>query len=184
MKTCLQALRLLVACTLLLGVLYPALVWGIGRAAFPEQAAGSLLTDASGRVVGSALLAQKTEDARHVHPRPSAADYATVASGASNLAWTSQKLRDRITAAHAAGLPAALATTSGSGLDPHLPPEAALAQLDRVAAARGWDAAARATAETWIAAHTEGGMISPPYVNVLRLNLALDTMVSATPATR
>lgn len=184
MKILLQSLRLLAVCTLLLGFVYPALVWGVGRVFFPAEAAGSLLRDASGRVVGSALLAQKTEDPRHVHPRPSAADYATVASGASNLAWTSEKLRARVAAARAAGLPDALATTSGSGLDPHLPPEAALAQLDRVAAARVWDAATLARAQAWIAQNTEGGMISPPHVNVLRLNLALDTFDSVASGAR
>lgn len=177
MKTVAQALRLLAFLTLVLGGLYPALVWAIGQAAFPAAANGSLLHDASGRVVGSALLAQKTEDARYVHPRPSAGDYATVASGASSLPWTSAKLRDRVAAS--AGQPAALATTSGSGLDPHLPPAAALGQLDRIGAARGWDAAARARAEAWIAAHTEGGTISPAHVNVLLLNLALDELDSA-----
>ena len=181
MKTFLQSFRLLVVLTVLLGGLYPALVWALGQGLFARQANGSLVTDASGRVVGSALLAQKTEDARYFHPRPSAADYATVASGASSLPWTSAKLRDRIHAADAAGLPAALATTSGSGLDPHLPMEAALAQLDRVAAARGWDGAVRARAEAWIAAHREGGSIGPAYVNVLRLNLALDSFAASPP---
>ena len=176
MTTLLQSLRLLAVFTLLLGGLYPALVWAVGRTAFSAAAEGSLLRDASGRVIGSALIAQATSDPRLVHPRPSAADHATVASGASNLAWTSQKLRDRVAAAQTADLPPALATTSGSGLDPHLPPEAARAQLDRVAAARGWTDAERESAESWIAAHTEGGILSPPHVNVLLLNLALDEM--------
>lgn len=179
MKTFFQSLRLLLVLTALTGLAYPALVWALGRAAFPDQAAGSLVHDASGRVVGSALLAQKTEEVRYVHPRPSAADHATVASGASNLAWTSQKLRDRVAAAQAAGLPSALATTSGSGLDPHLPRDAARAELERAAAARGWAPDARAKAEAWIAQNTEGGTISPTYVNVLRLNLALDEIDAA-----
>lgn len=174
MKTFLASARLLAACTVLLGFLYPALVWCVGQTFFPAAANASLLTDASGRVVGSALLAQKTESPRYVHPRPSAADYATVSSGASNLAWTSAKLHERVAAATAAGLPPALATTSGSGLDPHLPPADARAQLDRVAAARSWDAPARARAEAWITTHTEGGALGPAYINVLCLNLALD----------
>jgi potassium-transporting ATPase KdpC subunit len=176
MQTLLSSLRLLAFLTLLLGGLYPALVWAVGQAAFPSAANGSLLHDANGRVIGSALLAQPASDPRHIHPRPSAADYATMASGASHLPWTSQKLLDRVAAAHAASLPAALATTSGSGLDPHLPPEAALAQLDRIAAARAWDAPARARAEALVAAHTEGGGIGPAHVNVLRLNLALHAL--------
>ena len=176
MKTVLSAARLLAILTFLLGGLYPALVWAVGQAFFPSAANGSLITDAKGRVVGSALLAQATSDPRHVHPRPSAGDYATVASGASSLPWTSAKLRDRVAASIAAGQPAALATTSGSGLDPHLPPEAALGQLDRVVAARAWDAVARGRAEAWIAENTEGGSIGPAYVNVLRFNLALDAL--------
>lgn len=178
MKTIVQSLRLLAVLTVLLGGVYPALVWAVGRIAFPVAAEGSLLRDSSGRVIGSALLAQKTEDSRYIHPRPSAGDYATVASSASNLAWTSRALRDRVAAATDSGAHPALATTSGSGLDPHLPPEAARAQLDRVAAARGWTSAERERAESWIAAHTEGGILSPPHVNVLLFNLALDEMES------
>ncbi|MEN9841644.1 MAG: K(+)-transporting ATPase subunit [Verrucomicrobiota bacterium] len=176
MKTLLTSARLLALLTLLLGALYPALVWAIGQTVFPSAANGSLvLHPTTGRVVGSALLAQTTPDPRYVKPRPSAADYATVASGASNQAWTSAKLHDRVHAALAAGQPAALATTSGSGLDPHLPPADALAQFDRIATARAWTPTARALAEAWVAAHLEGGQLSPTYVNVLRLNLALDS---------
>ncbi len=175
MKTFLTSARLLAVLTLLLGGLYPALVWAIGQAAFPAAANGSLARDASGRVVGSALLAQTTPHPRYVQPRPSAADYATVASGASSLPWTSAKLNDRVKAAIAAGESASLATTSGSGLDPHLPPADALGQFDRIATARSWTPAARTRAEAWVAAHLEGGQLSPTYVNVLRLNLALDS---------
>ena len=173
MKTFLQSLRLLAALTVLTGLIYPALVWAFGQVFFPFQANGSLVVR-EGRVIGSELLAQGTDAPRHVHPRPSAAGYATVASGASNLPWTSAKLHARLADSAAAGIPAELATTSGSGLDPHLPPAAALAQLDRVAVARGWDAPTRERATTWIAEHAEGGQLGPVYVNVLRLNLALD----------
>jgi K+-transporting ATPase ATPase C chain len=177
MKTLLQSLRLLAALTVLTGLIYPALVWVCGQAFFPARANGSLLVR-DGRVRGSELLAQGADSPRYVHPRPSAAGYAPVASGASNLPWTSARLHARVAASRAAGEPVELATTSGSGLDPHLPPSAALAQLGRVAEARGWDAEgrARAEAEAWIAANTEGGTISPSHVNVLRLNLALDEL--------
>ena len=179
MQNLLRSFRLLAVLSLLLGGLYPLAVWSVATLAFPEAAAGSLLHDNSGRVVGSALLAQSFGDApRYFQPRPSAADYATVASGASNLAWTSTRLYERVAAATTAGTPPSLATTSGSGLDPHLPPEAVRAQLDRVAAARHWDDHARARAEAWIAQNTEGGTISPQHVNVLRLNLALDSFVA------
>ncbi|MCX6937334.1 MAG: potassium-transporting ATPase subunit C [Verrucomicrobia bacterium] len=177
MKTFLTSARFLAVLTLLLGGLYPALVWAIGQAAFPAAANGSLtLHPTSGRIVGSALLAQATPDPRYVQPRPSAADYATVASGASSLPWTSTKLHDRVKATIAAGQSPSMATTSGSGLDPHLPPAAVLAQLDHVATARSWTPAARTRAEAWVAEHLEGGQLGPTYVNVLRLNLALDAL--------
>ena len=90
MKTFLQSLRVLTVLTVLTGLLYPLAVWGVGRLAFREAAEGSLLRR-GGRVVGSGLLAQKTTDPRHFWPRPSAGDYATVASGTSNQAWTSAR---------------------------------------------------------------------------------------------
>lgn len=178
MRTSLSALRLLLLLTLLLGGAYPALVWAIGQAAFPNQANGSLVHDTSGRVVGSSLLAQRTDDPRYVHPRPSAADYATLPSGASNQGWTDTRLRQRLAAAAALGIHDERATESASGLDPHLTPGAVRAQLDRVCAARGWGDDHRAQVEAWIAAHTESGQIGPPVVNVLQLNLALDRLAS------
>lgn len=184
MKTLLSTARLLAVFTLLLGVAYPALVWSVAHLAFADQASGSLVARSDGTLVGSALLAQKNEDPRYIWARPSAAVYATVASGASNLAWTSRKLRERIEQVSATGVPAVLTTTSGSGLDPHLPPEAARAQLDRVAAARGWNNEARARAGAWIADHEEGGIIAPRYINVLLLNLALDEIDRTSTAMR
>jgi K+-transporting ATPase ATPase C chain len=178
MQTFLIFLHLLAVLTLLTGAVYPALVWAVGKTFFPRQAEGSLVVR-EGRVIGSALLAQKNDDPRYFQSRPSAADFATVPSGASNLAWTSDKLRARL--AESAARPPALATTSGSGLDPHLPVEAVRAQLNRVIAARGWSDVERVRCEAWIAAHTEGGTLGPAYVNVLKLNLALDTFASAHP---
>lgn len=180
MKTFLISLRLLALLTLLTGFVYPAFVWAVGRVCFPTESGGSLVLR-DGQVVGSALLAQKNDDPRYIQPRPSAGDYATVASAASNQAWTSAALRERIATAAAAGVSDERATASGSGLDPHLTPEAVLAQLDRVATARGWDAARRARAEAWIAEHTEGGQIGPAYVNVFLLNLALDRLDAGQP---
>ena len=172
MRTLVPALRLLLVLTILTGLAYPLAVWAIARGLFPGQAGGSLI-ERDGHVVGSALLAQRTTDPRYVHPRASAGDYATVSSGASNAAWTSAALAERVRSDDAS-TPAVLLTTSGSGLDPHLPPEAVRAQLDRVAAARHLDAAQRAQLDPLIAAHTEGGGLSPARVNVLQLNLALD----------
>jgi potassium-transporting ATPase KdpC subunit len=183
MKTFLTTFRLFAVLTIITGVLYPLAVTAIARAAFPAQANGSLVNNAAGVPTGSALLAQPTTSEHYFWPRPSATDYATIASGASNLAPTSQKLRDAIAAratalrtAHNLALdapvPADLLMTSGSGLDPHISPAAAAFQAARVATARNLSLAAVSAA---IAAHTEsGGLLGEDRVNVLLLNLALD----------
>jgi potassium-transporting ATPase KdpC subunit len=179
MKTLLCSLRLLVSLTLLTGVLYPLAVWGVGQLAFRDRAGGSLVVR-DGRVVGSALLAQKTTDSRYFFPRPSAGDYATVAPGASNLAWTSSQLAAAIAERRtglggAAGLPADLLTASGSGLDPDLSPAAIRLQAARVAAARQLTPAQQHALDGLIARQVEGGQLGPDRINVLRLNLALDS---------
>ncbi|RXK55585.1 K(+)-transporting ATPase subunit C [Oleiharenicola lentus] len=179
MKTFFSSLRLLGVLTLLTGLLYPLAVWAVGQAFFRDAAEGSQL-HREGRLVGSALLAQKTTDPRYFWSRPSAGDYATVASGASNQAWSNAKLAAAIAerrAAHggAAALPADLLTGSGGGLDPHLSPAAVIAQKDRVAQARHLNAAQRIALNDLVARHIEGGQFTPARVNILRLNLALDT---------
>lgn len=182
MKTFLTALRVFAFLAVLTGILYPLAVTALARVAFPSQASGSLVSSASGPV-GSALLAQATTSPRYFWPRPSAADYAAVASGASNLAPTSTKLRDLVAARAAAlrtahnlapdaSVPADLLFASGSGLDPHISPAAATFQAARVAAARNLPLA---TITSAITAHTEsGGLLGEDRVNVLLLNLALD----------
>ena len=183
MNTLVQSFRLLAALTVLTGLLYPLAVWSVGRVAFRAEAEGSLVVR-DGRLVGSRLLAQATTAPGCFWPRPSAADYATVASGASSAAWTSAKLAAAIAerrAAHGGGaVPAELLTASGSGLDPDLPPAAARWQAARVAAARALPVA---QVEALIARHTTGGGLAPARVNVLELNLALDGAAAA-PAPR
>lgn len=178
MKALLPSLRLLLVLTGLTGLLYPLAVWAVGQAFFRPSAEGSLL-HRNGRLVCSRLLAQKTTDPRYFWPRPSAGDYATVASGASNLAWTNAKLLASVSdlGAHsgAAGAPGDLLTTSGSGLDPDLSPAAIGAQVDRVAKSRQLTAAQRHALDDLIAARVEGGQITPARINVLQLNLALDS---------
>jgi K+-transporting ATPase ATPase C chain len=183
MKTFLTAFRLFTVLTIVTGVLYPLAVTAVARVAFPAQANGSLVNNSAGVPSGSALLSQPTTSPRYFWPRPSAGDFATVASGASNLAPTSQKLRDAISAratalraahnlAPDAPVPADLLMTSGSGLDPHISPAAATFQAARVATARKLPLA---TVNAAIAAHTEsGGLLGEDRVNVLLLNLALD----------
>ena len=171
------ALGILGLMTLITGVAYPLLVTTVAQVAFPEQANGSLLRDAQGQVIGSTLLAQNFEGAQWFQPRPSAAGFTTVASGASNLAQSNPALAERI-AKHAqrllgegsAPVPLELVTTSASGLDPHLSPAAARWQVVRIAAARHVPSA---SLERLIEQHTERSAIGPDVVNVLALNLAL-----------
>jgi len=179
-----QSLRLTLVYTVLVGLAYPLFVTGVVQLAFHRQANGSLVRR-NGQVVGSELLAQKFENARYFRPRPSACDYATVPSGASNLGPTSEALRSNVAARVAAFrvgnqlpanavIPGDMVFASGSGLDPHISPEAARLQVVRVAATRGL---AAAQVEALVTTHTEppqAGFLGEPRVNVLLLNLALD----------
>ncbi|MFN8622525.1 MAG: potassium-transporting ATPase subunit KdpC [Chloroflexota bacterium] len=175
----------LAALTLITGILYPLAVTAVAQVAMPGQANGSLVTD-GGRVVGSALIGQAFSDPGHLWGRPSAAGagagYDANASSGSNLAPTSHVLIERVTAELArqqtvngpGPVPVELLTASGSGLDPHLSPEAARYQAPRIAAARGLPVD-RVLAI--IDAHTEApllGLLGRPRVNVLAVNLALD----------
>ncbi|WP_109513629.1 potassium-transporting ATPase subunit KdpC [Pseudomonas ovata] len=172
------ALTLLALLTLVTGVAYPLAVTGVAQLAFADQANGSLIRDAQGRVRGSQLIAQPFTGAQWFQPRPSAAAFATVASGASNLAPSNPALAERIRdqaqqlAVTGQGpVPLALLTTSASGLDPHLPPTAAHWQAARVAAARQLPVQ---QVQALIETHTERPLFGPPVVNVLALNQSLN----------
>lgn len=181
------ALVLLALFTLLTGVIYPLLVTGLAHTFFPRQAGGSLLRDADGAVVGSALLGQQFSDPRYFWGRPSAtgpAPYNAAASAASNQGPLNPALHaavtGRIATLRAANpgapgpVPADLATASASGLDPDISPEAARFQAARVAAARGWPTAAvLALVEAHVRPRTLG-VLGEPRVNVLALNQDLD----------
>jgi K+-transporting ATPase ATPase C chain len=157
--------------TALTGIAYPLVVTGLARVAFQRQATGSVGPH------GSTLLAQKTESPKYFWPRPSAGDFATVASGASNKGPTSADLVKSIAERRekfGKDAPDELLTASGSGLDPHLSPEAAKYQAARVAAERK---IAIEKVNALIDRLTEGpqlGFLGEPRVNVLKLNLALD----------
>ena len=184
------ALVLLALFTLLTGAAYPAAVTGLSRVLFPAAAGGSLVR-VHGQVVGSALLGQPFDDPRYFWGRPSATaptpDNAAASAG-SNLGPTNPALREAVAARVAAlraadpgappAVPVDLVTASGSGLDPHISPAAALFQVGRVARARGVpEPAVRAL----VTAHTEGralGLIGEPRVNVLALNRDLDALPS------
>ncbi len=176
MRHLIPAILIFLVFTVLTGLAYPLLVTGIAQVAFPRQANGS-----------PELIGQPFAGPRYFWSRPSATApaYNAAASGGSNLGPTHPALIDRvkadverIRAAHPGKgpIPVDLVTASGSGLDPHISPAAALYQVERVAAARGLDSAA---VRGLVERHTEGrtfGLLGEPRVNVLKLNLGLDTL--------
>lgn len=174
------ALSLLVLMSLITGVAYPLVVTGVAQVAFPDQANGSLVHDASGKVRGSSLIAQDFTGDGWFHSRPSAGAFATVSSSASNLGPSNPALATRVfddakklLVPDQGPVPMALLTTSGSGLDPHLPPQAIAYQLARVAAARNLPVA---TLQRLMEEHIESPLVGPPVVNVLALNMALEKL--------
>jgi K+-transporting ATPase ATPase C chain len=179
-----ETVTALIACLvtfILCAVIYPVVVWGLARVGFPHQANGSLILDRQGNVIGSELVAQPFASDRYFHPRPSAVDYKADASGGSNLGPGNPDLRKKIgeraralNSTSERPAPTDLVMASGSGLDPHISPEAAEYQLPRVATARGLS---QDRLRALINAHTErsGATVgAPPRINVLKLNMALD----------
>jgi K+-transporting ATPase ATPase C chain len=189
------AIVILVALTLITGLAYPLAITGLAGVLFPYQAQGSLI-ERNGDVIGSELIGQVFTDDKYFHGRPSAtntpdpadptknvdAPYNAANSGGSNLGPTSKALADRLQGDvdklkaenPSVPVPIDLVTTSGSGLDPHISPAAALFQVPRVAKARNMP---EDSVRALVQAQTEGrflGLLGEPRVNVLALNLALD----------
>ncbi|WP_439689523.1 potassium-transporting ATPase subunit KdpC [Curtobacterium sp. SP.BCp] len=183
------AVRLTLLSTVVLGVAYPLAVWGVGQAAFHDQANGSMVNSADGKVVGSSLIGQSFEgsgSARWFQSRPSAAGeqgYDANASSGSNLGPNNPDLLKAIEERRAAvakadgvaesSVPADAVTASGSGLDPDISPAYAMQQVARVASARGLS---ETVVRKLVEQHTEArqlGFLGEPVVNVLELNLAL-----------
>ncbi|MEY2831139.1 MAG: hypothetical protein RLZZ574_397, partial [Cyanobacteriota bacterium] len=174
---------------LLTALIYPFLLIALGQFVFPNQANGSLVTNAQGDIIGSALIGQNFTSDRYFFSRPSTTNYSTGddakptgVSGASNLAPSNPELKSRtqetVTQLKQQGIKptADLVYTSGSSLDPHITPEAARGQIQRVAQARGLDTN---QVELLMTKNTEGRFLSifgEPGVNVLKLNLALDNL--------
>lgn len=185
-KTLLIALRTTVVTLVLTGIVYPFVITALAQLLFPYRANGSLVTDERGQVIGSELIGQGFTNPAYFQPRPSAAGngYEATASSGSNLGPTSKKLQDRVkqdverlkeeNPDTPGAPPAELVTTSASGLDPHLSPQAAWWQAPRVASARG---VALDRVKAVIGSSIEGrdlGFLGEPRVNILWLNLALD----------
>lgn len=184
-KNLITAILMTIATTILLGIIYPLVVTGLAKGMFPKQANGQLI-ERDGKVIGSRIIGQPFTGAAYFHPRPSAAGnngYDAANSGGSNLGPTNQKLIDRVKQDVATlqaenpgqPVPIDLVTTSASGFDPHITPAAAEFQAPRVARERGLreDEVLRL-----IAKHTESrqlGFLGEPRVNVLELNLDLDS---------
>ena len=185
-----QSLVVLVALTVITGIIYPLAVTGIARGVFPHKAAGSLITQ-EGTAVGSSLIGQPFSDPKYFWSRPSATSpepYNGAASSGSNLGPTNPALlkaiQERVAALRAADpgntqpVPIDLVTASGSGLDPDISPAAAYYQAGRVARARGLSLA---DVEALIARFTQGrqlGILGDPRVNVVQLNMALDSLAN------
>jgi potassium-transporting ATPase KdpC subunit len=193
------AIMMIVVMTVITGLAYPLAMTGIAQAIFPRQANGSLI-EKDGKVIGSTLIGQNFADDKYFHGRPSATSepdpkdptktvavpYAADNSAASNLAPTAQPLVDRVkddagklkAENPAAAIPVDLVTTSASGLDPDITAAGALFQVPRVAKARGLP---EDRLRDIVAANTQGrflGVLGEPRVNVLNLNLALDSIAA------
>jgi K+-transporting ATPase ATPase C chain len=179
------AILLTIVFIIVTGFAYPGIVTAVARLVFPNQASGWLVTQ-NGRVVGSRLIGQQFNKPWYFHPRPSAAGdgYDATASGGTNKGPTDRKLADTLIAgaiaqAESAGVPKGrvpsdMATSSASGLDPHISPANALFQVARVAAARGADSTQVRDLALHYVESRQFGFLGEPRVNVLALNVALD----------
>jgi len=199
MKQIITSLKMLGIMTVLLGVIYPLFITGIAQLAFPQKANGSLI-NVNGNLItpyvtkfeprGSEFIGQKIDSVIWFHSRPSATDYNTLPTGASNLALTSKKLYDLVQARKqkfidennlpkGAAVPSEMLFASASGLDPHISPEAAKMQIDRISKVRGFSDKQKQQLSALIGQLTETpqfGIFGCARVNVLLLNLELDKM--------
>ena len=187
MRTIITSLRAIFILTVLTGIVYPALMITLSHFIFPLRANGSLVI-VNGEILGSELIAQKFHSEKYFWSRPSAIDYNPLPSGASNLGPTSRSLQkvveqrktffiEKNFLSPRTIIPTEMIFSSGSGIDPHISPEAALLQVQRVAFARGFDEVKVNKLRSTIQKTTEPlqfGFLSQPRINVLLLNIELD----------
>jgi potassium-transporting ATPase KdpC subunit len=180
MRNLLRTLRLFIWFVILLGLIYPLLITGIAQLTMPHKANGSLVKNSDHQTLGSLLIGQNFASERYFWPRPSAIHYQPLPSEGSNLAPTSRELKKEVEERvrrfekPQSEIPSDLLFASASGLDPHISPEAALFQVERIAAARNME---KATLEALIEAvkeEREFGFLGTPRLNLLLLNLKLD----------
>jgi len=186
-KHLITALRMTIATTILLGILYPLLITGLAQILFKDKANGQIITR-NGESVGSRIIAQPFSGAKYFHPRPSAAGngYDAANSAGSDLGPTNQKLLNRIQSDAKAlhdenpnqSVPVDLLTTSASGFDPDITPAAADFQVPRVARERGMQESVLRDLVQKHTADRDLGLLGEARVNVLELNLALDDMTA------
>lgn len=188
MKTAGQAIRIFLFMTLLTGIVYPLLITGMASLIFPHRAGGSVI-EKDGRPIGSMLIGQSFANPKYFWPRPSATNYEAMPSGGSNLGPTSNSLKETISKRRRAlqtangvdvEIPADLLFASASGLDPHITPAAARYQVGRIATARHLDGKTKTDIFLLIDKLTEPptfGLLGEPRINVLLLNLALDSLM-------
>jgi len=185
-KEMFTSLRFVLGTLLLCALLYPALLVGIGHALVPARAQGSLIRDVHGAVLGSRLIAQRFTHAEYLWPRPSSVDYDAAAAGGSNLSSSNPALAHRagtdvlrLASTEQRPAPGELVAASGSGLDPHITLDGALYQAGRVAEARG--VSIDRVEEVLTRQASAATPWSPPLVNVLETNIAIDQNLGTIP---
>jgi K+-transporting ATPase ATPase C chain len=183
------ALKFLLVMTLLLGIIYPFFMTGVAQLSYPSKSNGSLIVK-NGKIVGSELIGQNFDSTIYFWPRPSAIGYSPIPSGASNFGPTSDKLKKQVAERRTLfatknsmkdtmAIPKEMIFASGSGLDPHISPEAAMLQLTRVATARKLDETKKQQVQQLIKNLTEEPqffLLGERRINVFELNLALDNL--------
>lgn len=189
MKIILKALKIFIFFTIVTGVIYPLLVTGIAQMFFPSKANGSLIIK-NDQIIGSELIGQTFDSAYYFTSRPSAISYNPIPSGGSNLGLTNEKLKQLVEARRKkfvmfngidsnTVVPADMLFASGSGVDPHISPDAALLQINRIVAKRNFSDAQKKELTSLVWKYTEPsqfGLLGEKRVNVLKLNMALDQM--------